>query len=48
LTGKHINISPEEGDEHEFQFAVQVPYDAGGLGSINPDLNNNHGDSLIV
>jgi hypothetical protein len=22
LPGKHVNISPEEGDEHEFLFAV--------------------------
>jgi hypothetical protein len=24
LPGKHIDISPEEGDEHEFLFAVQI------------------------
>jgi hypothetical protein len=24
LSGKHVDISPEEGDEHEFLFAVQI------------------------
>jgi hypothetical protein len=48
LPGKHVNISPEEGDEREFLFVVQVPHDTGSLGSINPDLNSLHGDSLIV
>jgi hypothetical protein len=24
LPGKHVNISPEEGDEREFLFAVQI------------------------
>jgi hypothetical protein len=48
LPDKHVNISSEEGDEREFLFVVQVPRDAGSLGSINPDLNSLHGDSLIV
>jgi hypothetical protein len=48
LPGKHVNVSPEEDDEREFLFVVQVPRDASGLGSINPDLNSLHGDSLIV
>jgi hypothetical protein len=48
LPGKHVNISPEEDDEREFLFAIQVPRDAGGLGSINPDLNSLHGDTLVV
>jgi hypothetical protein len=24
LPGKHVDISPEEGDEHEFLFAIQI------------------------
>jgi hypothetical protein len=24
LPGKHIDISPEEGDEHEFLFVIQI------------------------
>jgi hypothetical protein len=24
LTGKHVDINPEEGDEREFRFAVQI------------------------
>jgi hypothetical protein len=48
LLGKHINISPEEGEVHEFLFDVQVPHDVGGLGSISPNLNSLHEDSLIV
>jgi hypothetical protein len=24
LPGKHIDVSPEEGDEREFLFAVQI------------------------
>jgi hypothetical protein len=48
LPGKQVNISLEEGDEHEFLFAIQVPRDVGGLGSISPDLDGLHGDTLIV
>jgi hypothetical protein len=33
LLGKHVNISPEEGDEREFLFVVQIARDAGGLRS---------------
>jgi hypothetical protein len=42
LPGKHIYVSLEEGDEHEFLFAVQIPRNAGGLGSNRPDLNGLH------
>jgi hypothetical protein len=48
LPGKHVHISLEEGDEREFLFAVQIAHDAGGLGSIRPDLNSVHGDVLFV
>jgi hypothetical protein len=48
LPGKHIHISSEEGDECKFLFAIQIPHDAGGLGSIRPDLNNLHGDVLFA
>jgi hypothetical protein len=48
LTGKHIHISPEEGDEREFLFAVQIPRDVDGLGSIRPNLNSLHRDVLFV
>jgi hypothetical protein len=48
LPGKHIYIILEEGDEHEFLFAVEIPRDAGGLGSICPNLNGLHGDVLFA
>jgi hypothetical protein len=48
LPGKHIHISPEEGDECEFLFAVQIPRETSGLGSICPDLNILHGDVLFA
>jgi hypothetical protein len=48
LPGKHVYISPEEGDEHEFLFAVQIPHYAGGLGNIHPDLNGLHEDVLFA
>jgi hypothetical protein len=48
LPGKHVHISPEEGDECEFLFAVQIAHDAGGLGSIHTDLNSLHVDVLFA
>jgi hypothetical protein len=48
LPGKHVHISPEEGDEHEFLFAVQMPCNVGGLGNICPNLNSLHGDVLFA
>jgi hypothetical protein len=48
LPGKHVHISPKEGDEREFLFVVQISRDAGGLGSIHPDLNSLHVDVLFV
>jgi hypothetical protein len=38
----------EECDKRGFLFAVQVPYNAGGLGSIIPGLDGLHGDTLVV
>jgi hypothetical protein len=48
LPGKHVHISPEEGDEREFLFVFRISHDAGGLGSIRPDLNGLHGDVLFA
>jgi hypothetical protein len=48
LLGKHVYIILEEGDEHVFLFTVQIPHNAGGLGSIHLDLNGVHGDILFV
>jgi hypothetical protein len=48
LLSKHVNIIPEEGGELEFLFVAQIPRDAGGLGSIHANLDNLHGDVLIV
>jgi hypothetical protein len=48
LPGKHINISPEEGNEHEIQVVTQIPRDAGGLGEVCADLDDLHRDVLIV
>jgi hypothetical protein len=44
LPGKHIDISPEEGDELEFLFAVQITRDMGSLSSRGPDLDGLHGN----
>jgi hypothetical protein len=48
LPGKHVYIGPEEGDECEFLFAIQIPRYAGGMGSIHPDMNDLHGDVLFA
>jgi hypothetical protein len=48
LTGKHVYIDPEEGDDRKFLFAVQISCYAGGLGSIRPDLNGLDGDVLFT
>jgi hypothetical protein len=48
LLGKHIGISPEEGDEREFLFVTQIPYDAGGLGGVRANLDDLYGDVLVV
>jgi hypothetical protein len=42
LPGKHIDISPEEGDEREFLFTVQITRDTGSLSSHGPDLDGLH------
>jgi hypothetical protein len=44
LPGKHIGISPEEGDEREFLFAVQITQDIDTLSSRGPDLDGLHRD----
>jgi hypothetical protein len=44
LPGKHIDISLEEGDEHEFLFTIQITQDMGSLSSRGPDLDGLHGD----
>jgi hypothetical protein len=48
LPGKHAHISLEEGGEREFLFVVQIPRDAGGLGSIRLDLHSLHRDVLFA
>jgi hypothetical protein len=48
LPGKHIYISPKEGDECEFLFAVQAAHDVGGLGGIRPDLDGLDGNVLVA
>jgi hypothetical protein len=47
LPGKHIDISPEEGDEREFLFAVQITRDTGSLTSFSPDLDELYGDIFL-
>jgi hypothetical protein len=44
LPDKHIDISPEEGDECEFLFAVQITRDTSSLSSRGPDLDGLHRD----
>jgi hypothetical protein len=44
LPDKHIYIGPEEDDERDFLFAVQILRFVGGLGNICPNLNSLHGD----
>jgi hypothetical protein len=46
LPCKHIRVSPEEGDEREFLFAVQVTRDTVSLSNIGPNLNGLHVDVL--
>jgi hypothetical protein len=48
LSGKHINIILEEGDEHQFLFVAQVPRDVDGLGGIHADLDDLHGDIFAI
>jgi hypothetical protein len=48
LPGKHINISPEEGDGHEFLFAVLITRDTGSLSNLSPDLDGLHGDIFLA
>jgi hypothetical protein len=48
LPGKHIDISPEEGDERGFLFAVQITRDMGSLSSLSPDLDGLYGDVFLA
>jgi hypothetical protein len=48
LSGKHVDISLEEGDEREFLFAVQITRDTGSLFSLSPDLDGLHGDDFLA
>jgi hypothetical protein len=48
LPGKHVDISPEEGDEREFLFAVQITQDMYSLSSFSPDLDGLYGDVFLA
>jgi hypothetical protein len=48
LLGKHVNIILEEGDKRESLFITQVPRNAGSLGHIHANLDDLHGDILVV
>jgi hypothetical protein len=47
LSGKHVDISPEEGDEHEFLFTVQITRDTSSLTIFSPDLDGLYRDILL-
>jgi hypothetical protein len=47
LSCKHIRVSPEESDEREFLFAIQITRDTGSLSSIGPNRNGLHRDVLF-
>jgi hypothetical protein len=48
LPGKHVDISLEQGDYHEFLFAVQSTQDTGSLTSLSPDLDGLYGDIFLA
>jgi hypothetical protein len=48
LAGKHVDISPEEGDERKFLFAVQITRDTGSLSNLSPDLNGLYEDVFLA
>jgi hypothetical protein len=48
LPGKHVDMSPEEGDEREFLSVVQITRDTGSLSSLSPDLDGLHGDVFLA
>jgi hypothetical protein len=48
LPGKHVDISPEKGDEHEFLFAVHITRDKGSLSSLSPDLDGLYRDVFLA
>jgi hypothetical protein len=48
LPRKHVDTSPEEGDEREFLFAIQISRDMGSLSNLNPDLDGLYGDVFLA
>jgi hypothetical protein len=48
LPGKHVDISPEEGDEREYLFVVQITRDTSSLASLCPDLDDHYGDIFLA
>jgi hypothetical protein len=48
LPGKHVDITPEEGDEHEFLFAIQIIRDTDSRSSLSPDLDGLYGDIFLA
>jgi hypothetical protein len=48
LPVKHVDISLEEGDEHEFLFTVQITRDTGNLSILSLDLDGLYGDVFLA
>jgi len=48
LPCKHVDIRPEESDEHEFLFGSQASAYAGDLGGLRADLHHLRRDLLGV
>jgi hypothetical protein len=46
--GEHVNICPEELDEHAFLFLSQVPPNPGGLGGLRSNLEGLDGDIVRI
>jgi hypothetical protein len=47
LSGKHVDISPEKGDEYEFLFAIQITRDTSSLTIFGSDLDGFYRDILL-
>jgi hypothetical protein len=47
LPSKHIDISPEEGDDHKFLCALQIIRNMGSLTIFIPDLDGLYGDIFL-
>jgi hypothetical protein len=47
LPDKNVDISPDEGDEREFLFVVQVTQDMGSLANFSPDLDGLYEDIFL-